>query len=125
MLRLAKDGRGSLARDMTLRRPVEGDGGQLEHWLLLEQEGQGFGRPVLALPRWSPGGQQPFSSALLLCSCTTVAAASLPRNWLQGCGCSCRRRGHNLELELGLALRGGGSQGCLSASLFHLGENFK
>ena len=26
MLRLAKDGRGSLARDMTLRRPVEGDG---------------------------------------------------------------------------------------------------
>ena len=26
MLRLAKDGRGSLAIDMTLRRPVEGDG---------------------------------------------------------------------------------------------------
>ena len=41
-------------------------GGQLEHWLLLEQEGRGVGRPVLALPRWSPGGQQPFSSALLL-----------------------------------------------------------
>ena len=42
------------------------DGGQLEHWLLLEQEGQGVGRPVLALPRWSPGGQQLFASALLL-----------------------------------------------------------
>ena len=41
-------------------------GGQLEHWLLLEQEGQGVGRPVLALPRWSPGGQQLFASALLL-----------------------------------------------------------
>ena len=26
MLRLPKDGRGSLARDMTLRRPVKGDG---------------------------------------------------------------------------------------------------
>ena len=41
-------------------------GGQLEHWLLLEQEWPGVGRQVLALPRWSPGGQQPFSSALLL-----------------------------------------------------------
>ena len=41
-------------------------GGQLGHWLLLEQEGQRMGRQVLALPRWSPGGQQPFSSALLL-----------------------------------------------------------
>ena len=42
------------------------DGGQLEHWLLLEQEGQGVGRQVLALPRWSPGGQQLFASALLM-----------------------------------------------------------
>ena len=33
---------------------------------MTEQEGQGVGRPVLALPRWSPGGQQLFASALLL-----------------------------------------------------------
>ena len=44
-----------------------GDGiADVVHWLLLEQEWPGVGRQVLALPRWSPGGQQPFSSALLL-----------------------------------------------------------
>ena len=112
MLRLAKDGRGSLARDMTMRRPVEGDGGQLEHWLLLEQEGQGVGRPVV-----SSSFPPPCS-----CSCTTVAAASMARNWLQGWGCSCRR-GHNLKVELGLALFGGGGQGCPKASLLHFLEN--
>ena len=68
MLRLPNDGRGSLARDMTLRRPVEGDGegrmmgnrgdaeegghagGQLEHWLLLDKEGKMKGRQMLTLP---------------------------------------------------------------------------
>ena len=44
-----------------------GDGiADVVHWHLLEQEGQGVGRQVLALPRWSPGGQQLFASALLL-----------------------------------------------------------
>ena len=35
-----------------------GDGiADVVHWLLLEQEWPGVGRQVLALPRWSPGGQ--------------------------------------------------------------------
>ena len=36
-------------------------GGQLEHWLLLEQEG--MGRQMLALQGWFPGGQQPIVCA--------------------------------------------------------------
>ena len=70
------------------------------------------------------GGPLVVSSSLpppCSCSCSTVAAASLTRNWLQGWRCSCRR-GHNFKLDLGLALVGGGRQGCLPASLPHLLE---
>ena len=48
MLRLPKDDRGSLARDMTLRRPVEGDGDGRK----MGKRGRRWGR----WPCWGPAG---------------------------------------------------------------------
>ena len=45
-------------------------GGQLEHWLLLEQEGQGVGRPVLAKNNYMT---QIIESNYLVCCLLLIA----------------------------------------------------
>ena len=83
MLRLPKDDRGSLARDMTLRRPVEGDGDGRK----MGKRGRRWGRgPAEAQASPGSGGEgetDADAAKVAPCWCTTVMAVTC-RSWI-GC----------------------------------------